>query len=393
VRELVPRRKISEYRAKTVVNNVLGSDYKGWSVLDKKAPSGLVKGSYVVKVDQAIKQRFKRGLIYLDVDSAEIQARITDLNNKGFDSILVEPYVPHDGQQERYVSFRREREGVVLSYSKLGGVEIEANADSIKSGLFDSFDIKLLARETGMAKENLLALLSSFNEQHLTLLEINPYVVDKSGGAVTVLDVAIEVDSSAELLVSGWSGADFRSPAAKITSEETAVRKLDDESPASFSLEVINKDGGIFLLLSGGGASVVIADEIFSHGEGAQLANYGEYSGNPNEFETKHYASEVFSLLLKSKAKRKVVLVGGAVANFTDIAATFRGIVAALQDYGDELVSQKVKFYVRRGGPRQKEGLQLIQKELDRIGLLGGVYDPQTTIPQAVSSLIRGVRG
>lgn len=166
---------------------------------------------------------------------------------------------------------------------------------------------------------------------------------------------------------------------------------MDSESPASFNLEVINPDGAIFLLLSGGGASVVIADEIFTLGYGETLANYGEYSGNPNEYETETYANQVFSLLGKSKAKKKAVLIGGAVANFTNIKATFKGIISALRANEAMLKQQKVTFYVRRGGPQQAQGLKLIDAELRQLGLYGGVYDPSVSIPEAVANLVSEV--
>ncbi len=387
----MPRRKISEYRSKNIVNELLGLEYSGWSVLDENIPSDISGERFVVKVDQAIKQRFKRGLIFLDVTKKDIPSRVKELTEKGFHSVLVEPYVQHDGASERYISFRREREGVVLGFSSKGGVDIEANADSIESDYYDNFNLSEVAEKTGLREEQIDTLRRTFDDSYMSLLEINPYIVLKNG-QVRILDVAIEVDSSAEQLVRNWDNSDVRTPVATLTPEELVVRKMDSESPASFNLEVINPDGAIFLLLSGGGASVVIADEIFTLGYGDQLANYGEYSGNPNEYETETYATQVLSLLVKSKAKKKVVLIGGAVANFTDIKATFKGIISALRAKETLLRKQGVKFYVRRGGPRQQQGLKLIDAELQRLGLYGGVYNPSVSIPEAVANLVSEVK-
>lgn len=386
----MPRRKISEYRAKNIVNGLLEYPYEGWSVLDGQVPEGIKGKSFVVKVDQAIKQRFKKGLIHLDVAKKDLADKINDLRKKGYDSILVEPYLLHSSSGERYISLRREREGVIVSFSRSGGVEIESNTDTIQTGIFEDFSIRQLAEETAFTEEQLLKLRRAFDDLYLSFLEINPYIV--SDGQLKILDVAIEVDSSAQLLVDAWSEADVRSASTNLTEQELYVRALNDESPASFSLEVINPDGGIFLLLSGGGASVVIADEIFTLGSGEALANYGEYSGNPTEEETYRYTSQVLRLLLNSKAKKKVALIGGAVANFTDIAATFSGIITALYEHRDELSKQKIKFYVRRGGPRQAQGLKKIKRALQELDLLGGVYDPSVTIPEAVKSLVKGLK-
>jgi len=386
----VPRRKISEYRAKTIINSLFGYEYEGWAVLDGKVPKEVAGKSFVVKVDQAIKQRFKRGLIFLDVPKKDLAQKVSELQEKGFESILIEPYLLHGGSDERYISLRREREGIVVSFSRSGGVEIESHSDSIQSGVFESFAIRQLSEETGFTEEQLLVLRKAFDDLYLSLLEVNPYLV--KDGQLKILDVAIEVDSSAQLLVDSWGDTDVRTPAASLTEQELYVRSLNEESPASFSLEVINPDGGIFLLLSGGGASVVIADEIFTLGNGDELANYGEYSGNPTEEETYRYTSQVLRLLLNSKAKKKVALIGGAVANFTDIAATFSGIITALYEHRDELAKQKVKFYVRRGGPRQAQGLKKIKRALQDLDILGGVYDPSVTIPEAVNNLVKGLK-
>ena len=388
----MPRHKLSEFRAKTIVNNLLNQKYQGWSIVSGVTTVKTYGKTtrFVVKVDQAVKQRFKKGLVFLNVAKSEVPEKVKDLQNLGYDSILVEPYVEHNGERERYLSFRREREGVIFSYSNMGGVDIEAHSDSIQSNVFDEIVLESITQETGLSIKQLTGLRELFDRLHLTLLEINPYFVN--GSNVSVLDVAMEVDSSAELLAKEWSVSDIRTPATTRTEEEENVRRLKAESSASFNLEVINPDGSIFLLLSGGGASVVIADEIFTLGYGKELANYGEYSGNPTEDETYRYASQVISLLLKSNAPKKVVLVGGAVANFTDISATFKGIISVLREYGADLSRQNVKFYVRRGGPKQEIGLKNIKKELKELNLIGGVYTPDTSIPTAVRSMLEGLK-
>lgn len=386
----MPRRKISEFRSKLIVSKALGLDYSGWEVSRGNIPILPHEGRFVLKVDQAIKQRFKRGLVYLDLAAGDVRGCAKKITDKGFRHLLIEPFYAHDNAAERYISLRRERHGVVLSYSRHGGVEIESAASSIKSGHVDQLSLKNVSEESGFTEDQLRRLIESFNSQHMTLLEINPYII--KDGFLKVLDVAIEVDSAAEPLVDEWSEGDFRSPITHLTQEEEVVQKLNNESPASFNLEVINPDGGIFLLLSGGGASVVIADEIFTMGYGSLLANYGEYSGNPSTEETELYTEQVIKLLIKSKAKTKVVFIGGAVANFTDIKNTFDGIIHVLRKYGPELRQQGVRVYVRRGGPRQQAGLQAITEAIDTLGILGSVYDPSTTIPAAVSSLVKGLK-
>jgi ATP-citrate lyase beta-subunit len=231
-------------------------------------------------------------------------------------------------------------------------------------------------------------MTKAFDDLYLGFLEINPYLVTTTG--VSVLDVAIEVDGAATQLVKEWGEADFRSTSAK-HDEEAVIKKMNEESSASFNLSVLNEDGSIFLLLSGGGASVVIADEIYSLGYGEQIANYGEYSGNPSRHETYLYTQQVLNLLIQSTAQKKVLFIGGAVANFTDIASTFNGIIDALHEQSSELQTAKVTVYVRRGGPRQAIGLKNIEQVLRELDLFGGVYDPSTSIADAVKQLVGGL--
>ena len=50
-----------------------------------------------------------------------------------------------------------------------------------------------------------------------------------------------------------------------------------------FQLTILNEAGRIWTMVAGGGASVIFADTIVEKGGVSELANYGEYSGAPNE--------------------------------------------------------------------------------------------------------------
>ncbi len=389
----MPRRKLSEYRAKVLVSEGLGLPYTGWSICEGKDLTK-VKGftSYVLKVDQAEKKRFKNGLVLLDLTKKELAEGLKKLQDKGYEHFIVEPYAKHDQKDERYISLSYDKHHFYLSYSAMGGVDIEDNADSVKTiELNEKTNWSTLAQNTGFSEDELKKLFELFVREHFTFLEINPYVVTKDGAHI--MDAAIEVDDAGVFFADGWSTDDLRSPrAAKRTESEEIVAQLDEKSPASFNLSVLNPNGSVFLLLSGGGASVVVADEIYNRGLGKEVANYGEYSGNPTEDETYIYTGALLKLLVASKAKKKVLFIGGAVANFTDIANTFAGVIRALDDVSAELRKQKVKIYVRRGGPRQEIGLARMHRVLEKYELLGGVYDPSTSIHSAVDSAIQEVK-
>jgi len=391
----MPRRKLSEYRSKKIVHEALTLPYVGWDIDIHSMSDDLKKiegaTSYVVKVDQAVKGRFKRGLVSLDVPKADIKAILKKYNKEGFEHFIVEPFVTHESSEERCLCILHDREGMWLRYSKQGGVDIEANPESVVTvAIDDATDWKALAKATTLSIEQLHALIHAYKQNFFTFLEINPYI--KTNDSLSLLDLAVEVDDAGQSFVHTWTDEDLREPNKKTYPQEEVVRTLDHGSAASFNLSVINPNGSIFLLLSGGGASVVIADEVYNQGLGGELANYGEYSGNPQAHEAQKYTSEVLQLLIASHAPKKVLFIGGAVANFTDIATTFAGVIAAINEYATELTKQKVKIYVRRGGPHQEIGLENIRKALERHGLLGGVYDPTTTITDALGAALEGLR-
>ena len=50
--------------------------------------------------------------------------------------------------------------------------------------------------------------------------------------------------------------------------------------------------------------------------------------------------------------------MGGGIANFTNVAATFKGIVKALEEYQVKLREHDIRIFVRRAGPNYQEGLR-----------------------------------
>jgi ATP-citrate lyase beta-subunit len=393
----MPRQKLSEYRAKIIVCKALELTYSGWP-LDLEAnideqiqviPADI--NSFVVKVDEGVKGRFKKGLVTLDVKPDGLAQVAHQMQAKAYRWLIVEPMVGHDDNDERYLSIASDREGLILQYTAQGGIDVEDKTDTIqKLRLNDEVDWDQLAVGTGLSVENLKRLVEAFKKNYFVFLEINPYIIQEDN--LRILDAAVEVDDAAAFFVDSWHLNDFRSHAGHgLTDEEKLVRELDDNSPASLKLSLLEPDGSIFLLLSGGGASIVVADEVYNQGYGKQLANYGEYSGNPNAEETYMYTKQLLSLLLKSRAKTKVLFIGGAVANFTDVAKTFAGVIRAIDEVADQMRQQGVKVFVRRGGPNQEEGLAKMSASLKQHGLLGVVHSPAMPLTEAVEEALHEV--
>jgi succinyl-CoA synthetase beta subunit len=160
---------------------------------------------------------------------------------------------------------------------------------------------------------------------------------------------------------------------------------------ASLKLTVLNPKGRVWTMVAGGGASVIYSDTITDLGFMHEMANYGEYSGDPSEEFTYLYARTILDLMTREKDPRgKVLLIGGGIANFTDVASTFKGIVRALREYAEKLRENDVKIYVRRGGPNYKEGLRIMRQLGSEIGVPIEVYGPEIHMTRIVPMALKG---
>lgn len=239
----------------------------------------------------------------------------------------------------------------------------------------------------------IVALIKLFRDLNFVYMEINPLVMTDDG-RITPLDMAAKIDETAHFLNHAqWGHIEFPAPFGRAEfPEEAFIKKLDQGSGSSLKLTILNQFGRVWTMVAGGGASVVYADTISDLGFGHELANYGEYSGAPSLQETYDYARTIFSLMCRHKDPRgKVLIIGGGIANFTDVAATFTGIQKAMRQYRDELLANKVDIWVRRAGPNYQEGLKNMRITADELGLPVHLFGPETHIT-AVVPLALGLR-
>lgn len=164
-----------------------------------------------------------------------------------------------------------------------------------------------------------------------------------------------------------------------MSKEEAYIAEMDAKTGASLKLTILNATGRVWTLVAGGGASVVYADAIASAGFAGELANYGEYSGAPTETQTFHYARTVLDLMLRAPQhpEGKVLFIGGGIANFTNVASTFKGVIRALREVAPLLVEHNVQIWIRRAGPNYQEGLKNIKGVGQELGLNMHVYGPE----------------
>lgn len=381
------RVKLTEHKTKRLI---LGEKYRGVSFGVGDTIRLPARGRYVVKVDEGIKKRMKRGLVALDVPARGVIAATAPWRKYGFMRFLAESMVPHKPEDERYISLERVRDGIRALYARKGGVDIEAHPEAVERHLIaHDADMVGFCKNTKIPEAFVRCLLEVFEKNFFAFLEINPLVI--KNGTVHLLDAAALVDSAGSFFVRDWTESDIVK--GKVGHKaEAHIEALAATTPASLKLNVVNKNGSLFFLLSGGGGSIVIADEAKLKGLGKEIGNYGEYSGGPTREETYLYAKEILGLLLASKAKKKALVIAGGVANFTDIKTTFAGVIDALGEVAVKLRAQKIKVFVRRGGPHEKEGLAHMEEFLRREKLFGSVHSSQDVITAAVDDAVGFVK-
>jgi len=360
----------------------------------------------VAKPDQLIKRRGKLGLVKLNADFAETSLWIQERMKKDtqveavsgeLDTFIIEPFVPHAPADEYYVSITSTREGDQVYFYHEGGVDIgdvDAKAEKITvqvdenlsaAKVLESLVIKVPTERRQLVANFVSRLFEFYRSYGFSLIEINPIVVvnDK----IYVLDLAAKVDQTAEFeMHDKWGDLEYPAPFGRTqTKEEEYIASLDAKTGASLKLTILNAQGRVWTMVAGGGASVVYADTISDLGFGNELANYGEYSGDPNESLTYEYAKTVIGTMLKNSREEKILVIGGGIANFTNVAETFKGIIRAIHQYKEKLNEQKIKVYVRRGGPNYQTGLQMMTECGQQSGVHIEVFGPETHITSVIS--------
>ena len=317
---------------------------------------------------------------------------------------IVEPFTPHTQDQEYYISATTVGEDDVLYLSAEGGMEVEENWDKVVEvkipiDLSDN-DIEKAVKASVPAdipedkKAEFAAFAFAFykfyRDLNFAYLEINPIVM-LDNNKMAILDLVARLDDTAGFLMKDkWGEIEFPTPFGmpEKSPEEKAIAEADAKSGASLKLTILNPLGRIWTLVAGGGASVVYADTIADLAGGVEdLANYGEYSGGPTTDETRFYTETVLDLMTRekdAKGRDKILIIGGAIANFTDVAKTFTGIIQAFEKYADKMKDVGVRIYVRRGGPNYEKGLKDIKVAAERLGLPIKVYGPETHITDIV---------
>lgn len=379
----------------------------------------------VVKPNELFGRRGKLGLVKVNLSWTEAKEFIK--NNllgreltigkvKGIITrALVEKFTPHKEADEFMVSIKSVRQGAEVGLSMKGGMNVDAdweknvktiiipaeeNPDFSKVGL----EITQLIEIVGFYKRfsavvtlgivNFLRnLYKCFDGEDATLVQVNPFTIDKQGKPIA-LDARVELDQTAGFL-HNWP---FKFPpefGQEPSPEEARIAAIDEDIGGSVKLKVLNRKGLIWLLTAGGGGSIIFTDTVADLGYGEEIGNYAEYSGDPPEEAVFPLAEEIIKLATKyptPKDKKKYLFVGGGIANFTDVKTTFAGIISAFRKYADNLRKHRVEIWVRRGGPNWEEGLQAMRDVGKELDLEIHTYGPDDHMTNIVKRALGGAR-
>lgn len=412
------RKKIREYNGKVLIKNHLRGIWgkfcpiqitaeTNWDDL-KKANPWLLDTKLVVKPDMLFGQRGKHDLVALNVSVEEAEVftreRLGKVVSVGTPPVsdevshfIMERFVPHS--EEFYINIQSMRECTRILYSHKGGIHIEENWELVKTLDVPVGDAPIRPDMSAFGEyaDAMWAFMVEsfrvFEDLDFTMMEFNPLCGINDGGKLVIipLDMRGELDDQAAFKNSKkWIGIDSfpRVFGHHSSPQEDIVTKLDSQTGASLKLTLINPAGRFWLLVAGGGASVIYTDTVCDLGFGDSLGNYGEYSGNPTDDDTYQYTCAVLSVATRldevNPHKGRCLLIGGGVANFTDVKATFKGIIRALLEYSKPLQDAGFHIFVRRGGPNYEAALQLMKGIEAGLGVPVSVFGPETHMTRVV---------
>ena len=284
----------------------------------------------------------------------------------------------------------------MIYFSHSGGIEVEENWDQVKS-------IEIPLNRAWNITDILIGWFTDINEKvthfisdlyqffvsyGFAYLEVNPFTFDGEDKVICLDMVARLDDSESFKQRSHWEWLIFPHPFGPSKTEgEKYIEKLDSETGASLKFRILNPDGRIWLLTSGGWASVIIADTLAGFWYASEIGNYGECSGNPDRENTKAYTTVLLDTMLANKIPWKYLIIAGAIANFTHIDKTFSGIIDAFHDRIDDMISQNIQILVRRWWINDIKWLEMMKSACEELGLPCEIADGSVYMTDILESI------
>ena len=338
---------LHEYQAKSLFREYGISVSKGIPVIRsseiEEAINSLKGDRWIVKAQVHAGGRGKAGGVELVNTIAEAEAFTekwlgknlvtyqTDEKGQPVNTILIEECINIDEELYLGAVIDRTSQRLVFMASQEGGINIEEVAASTPEKIFQvsinplkgpssneadqlSSLLDLNEVQKGQFKDLYLSLAKMFIEKDLSLLEINPLVIDTEGNLIC-LDAKINIDSNAL----------YRQ---KSLAEMNDISQEDEsESHASkWNLSYVSLDGNIGCMVNGAGLAMGTMDIIKLHG--GEPANFLDVGGAADS----ERVSEAFKIILSDKAVAAVLIniFGGIVR--CDVIAD--GIIEAIKQIG-----------------------------------------------------------
>jgi succinyl-CoA synthetase beta subunit len=276
----------------------------------------------------------------------------TDAEGLPIDQVFVEQ--GSDIARELYLSIVVDRaaERVTFMASAAGGMDIEEVAAETPEKIFTvsinpgaalqpyqarklGFGMGLEPSQMGAFTKICNDLYRLFDECDLSLLEINPLIVDGAGN-LQALDAKINIDDNAL----------FRQPGLVAMRDPRQEDEMESKA-AAHDLNYVSLDGNIACMVNGAGLAMATMDLIQLHG--GEPANFLDVGGGA----TPERVSEAFKLILSNTSVKAILvnIFGGIVR--CDLIA--EGIIQAVRE-----VNVTVPVVARLEGTNVEKGRALL---------------------------------
>ena len=269
------------------------------------------------------------------------------------DSVLVTQATDIDKELYLSVLVDRSTQSITFIASSEGGVEIEKTAEENPDAIHTlninfveglqayqcrdlAFDMGLNAKQANQLTKIMQGLYKLFNEKDLSLVELNPLAILKSGD-LAVLDGKVNSDDNAT-----FRHADLAEMRDTRQEDDTEVKASEHD------LNYVTMDGNIGCMVNGAGLAMATMDVIALNG--GSPANFLDVGGGA----TKERVTEAFKLILSSdKVKAIFVNIFGGIVRCDMIA---EGIIEAVKE-----IDVKVPVIVRLEGTNVEAGKELLK--------------------------------
>lgn len=302
----------------------------------------------------------------------------TDASGQPVNEVLIAE--PCDIERELYLGavLDRATKRIVIMASTEGGVEIEEVAHKTPEKILKIIVDPLVgvqpyqAREIGFKlnlnveqikefTKILMGLGKMFKEEDLSLVEINPLIIDKQN-KVVCLDAKVVVDDNAL----------FRQPKLR-EMRDTSQEDERENRARDWELNYIALDGNIGCMVNGAGLAMATMDLIKLHG--GHPANFLDVGGGA----TQERVTEAFKIILSDvNVKGILVNIFGGIVRCDMIAD---GIIGAVEEVG-----VKIPVVVRLEGNNADLGA----KKLKESGLN---ITPAISLSDAAQKIVVAIKG